>query len=156
MGNFQCGSCGGDFYVPLASTFDCPNCHIMLPDITHELAESIASEGGQWGSLGEEPVEWITPAAPPNDLEQKVQATYAKAFQIWKDRQAKYGPSNIAATGALGCFVRANDKLARLSMVYIKGQGASVPDETVVDTWIDLINYATMGLMCHLGEWPSS
>lgn len=89
-------------------------------------------------------------------LEQEVLGVLNKAFELWKDRQAKYGPRNIAATGALGCFVRANDKLARLGRVYLEGKRTEMSDESVNDSWLDLLNYALMGYMTENNLWPGS
>lgn len=89
------------------------------------------------------------------DLMDKVEAVQSKAFKLWCDRQKKYGSTNISSTGALGCYVRANDKLARLKGKYTEGKG-DTPDESVSDTWLDLMNYAMMGYMCHNGLWPEN
>lgn len=86
-------------------------------------------------------------------LEEQVLAVMGKAFTIWKDRQAKYGPQNIAFTGALGCMIRAFDKVSRLRGVYLAGKG-DTPDETINDSWLDLLNYALMGYLCHNNLWP--
>jgi len=84
------------------------------------------------------------------DIAQAMQA----AFAIFKERQAKYGPGNIAAFGEVGCVVRATDKLARLRNLYVNGAGGASLDETAEDTWLDLANYGLIGLLCHRGKWP--
>jgi hypothetical protein len=77
---------------------------------------------------------------------------FAEAFSLWKQRQRKYGMGNIAQFGAAGCVVRSADKLARLSRVYIgNSRTGDMTDESVRDAWLDLVNYALMGLMCHDG-----
>lgn len=86
-------------------------------------------------------------------LEAEVAVRMQRAFNLWKERQRKYGVTNIARTGALGCYVRCEDKLARLSRVYVEGAG-EMPDETIKDSWLDVVNYAIMGLMNHEGAWP--
>lgn len=91
---------------------------------------------------------------PDNSRENRVRKVMEKAFELWKDRQTKYGPSNIAATGAMGCYVRSVDKLARLKGVYLHGK-TDTPDETISDSWLDLINYAVMGYMCHHDDWEA-
>lgn len=155
MGNFACTKCGGEFFIPLHSTFTCPNCHDTLPDITPQIQEqvqgTVASTTLGFGSMGEPITEWVVGQDP---LEAEVKKVMTRALDIWRERQVKYGPSNIAATGTLGCFVRATDKLARLREVYLNQKGADVPDESVVDSWLDLLNYAAMGVMCHEGNWP--
>lgn len=89
-------------------------------------------------------------------LELDVRMVMNMALALWKDRQAKYGPRNIAATGALGCYVRANDKLARLGRVYLEGKRTEMSDESINDSWLDLLNYALMGYMCENNLWPGS
>lgn len=92
---------------------------------------------------------------PEQVLRGHVVDTFNKAFAIWEQRQQKYGPSNISTTGALGCYVRSQDKLARLGRVYKDGV-KDMPDESVNDSWLDLVNYAVMGYMCHNNLWPGA
>ena len=101
--------------------------------------------------------EAVTSWKDPNSwsLETRVQYVQGIAFKLWQDRQAKYGPTNIAITGALGCYVRSQDKLARLSRVYKEG-AKDMPDESISDSWLDLMNYAMMGYMCENGLWPGA
>lgn len=96
---------------------------------------------------------WKDPKTWP--LEEQVKYVQSEALKLWQDRQTKYGPSNIAITGALGCYVRSQDKLARLGRVYKEG-AKGTPDESIEDSWLDLMNYAMMGLMCHRGWWPGA
>ena len=74
-------------------------------------------------------------------------------FQLWQQRQKKYGRRNIAEFGEVGCLVRGYDKMARLRRALIDKEGEEMDDETVADSWLDLVNYAIMGLMCHRGLW---
>lgn len=77
------------------------------------------------------------------------EAHLAKALAIFKERQAKYGPWNIAAAGYSGVLVRIQDKMARA-----RNSREVFDDESVVDTHYDMCNYALIGLMVYLGEWP--
>ena len=88
------------------------------------------------------------------NLEGVVADTFKEIFSLWKERQAKYGPSNIAAFGEVGCLVRGHDKMARLRRALMDNLGAVMPDESVEDSWKDLTNYAVMGLVCRRGQWP--
>lgn len=76
------------------------------------------------------------------------------AFVLFQQRQLKYGPGNIARTGATGVSVRVSDKAERLLQFYIHQTGQQVTDESIADTWMDLINYGAIGLMCVRKEWP--
>lgn len=87
------------------------------------------------------------------ELEEQFLKTVAECFHLWKERHRKYGRGNIAEFGELGCLVRDADKTARLKHYYM-GNKIDFPDETVTDSWRDKVNYAIMGLMCHLERWP--
>ena len=75
-------------------------------------------------------------------------------FSLWQDRQRKYGTGNIAAFMEVGCLVRSSDKVARLKEALLGNQGGNSSDESVLDSWMDLANYAIMGVICHQGKWP--
>ena len=75
-------------------------------------------------------------------------------FLLWKQRQKKYGSSNIAAFGETGCLVRGYDKMARLRQALINKKGLDADDESIEDSWKDLVNYSIMGLVCRRGLWP--
>jgi len=77
----------------------------------------------------------------------------AIAFNVFVERQRKYGPTNIARHGCTGVIVRLGDKLARLEHTYIEGHPMPA-DESPVDAWIDTANYALIGWMAHDGAWP--
>lgn len=66
-----------------------------------------------------------------------------------------YGPLNIAMApgGAMnGLLVRMHDKMARLENLYYKQQ--DTPNyESIEDTFIDLANYAIIGLLVQRGQW---
>jgi hypothetical protein len=88
-------------------------------------------------------------------LERIIFGVFAECFMLWKERQRKYGRGNIAAFGEIGCLVRGSDKLARLRQALIANKGAEATDESIEDSWRDLLNYAAMGLTCRRGQWPS-
>lgn len=146
---FHCDSCSADYYVyadaPKSGDVICRNCnsHCKVHDnnINNE-NRAIAF----WYPLGE---------SADTVAEAGVLDTMAVAFDVWQARHRKYGRGNIAATGAVGCVVRAQDKLARLVNLYLH-KGGEGNDETVNDSWIDLINYAIMGYMCQNNKWPEA
>lgn len=98
-------------------------------------------------------VTWEKGKSGDAQLEEYMLEVYMQAFAIWLSRQRKYGRSNIATTGATGCYVRALDKLSRLRQVYINNNTDDFPDEALEDTWLDLLNYAAMGYLCHKKLW---
>jgi len=140
--NYQCTACNDIFTGLPSKPPACPVCNME-----HSMKTLLDPY---------QPLEQLD-LFPPNykdfPLEVAVKDAYVAAYRIWRDRQAKYGPSNIAITGALGCYVRSQDKLARLSMVYKNGT-KDTPDESIEDSWLDLLNYAMMGYLCHKGQWP--
>lgn len=67
-----------------------------------------------------------------------------------------YGPSNIANApgGAInGLRVRMHDKLARIN--HLVDSGSAPENESLRDSFLDLANYAVIGLMVLDGEWPN-
>lgn len=83
--------------------------------------------------------------------------TFKEIFDLWKQRQRKYGTGNISAFGEIGCLVRGHDKMARLRRALIDNPELSglAYDESVEDSWKDLANYAIMALVCRRGKWPN-
>jgi len=67
-----------------------------------------------------------------------------------------YGPKNIAHSpgGPLnGLRVRMHDKLARIN--HLIDKGATPENESLRDSFIDLLNYSAIALMVLDGKWPS-
>ena len=66
-----------------------------------------------------------------------------------------YGPFNIANApgGAMnGLLVRMHDKMARLENLYYKK--SDTPNyESIEDTFLDLANYAIIGLLVQRRQW---
>lgn len=80
-------------------------------------------------------------------------------FQELKDlllrKHADYGPKNIAqAPGSPlnGLRVRMWDKLARIN--HLVDSGKTPDNESLRDSFLDLANYAAIGLMVLDGDWP--
>ena len=78
----------------------------------------------------------------------------AEAFALCKRKQASYGPGNIHYLGERGVFVRLFDKVQRLKRLVWENRENPLDDETVEDTWMDILNYAAIALMVHRGLWP--
>lgn len=89
-----------------------------------------------------------------SDLEWTVATVMKEYFELWKRKQRSYGPHNIGAFGSQGCLIRANDKIQRLRRHYFLNKDVALSDETIADTWLDLLGYALMGLVCERGQWP--
>lgn len=75
-------------------------------------------------------------------------------YGIMLRKHADYGPMNIAGApgGAMnGLRVRMYDKLARLNNLVEKGDTPNY--ESIEDTFLDLANYAIIGLLVQRGQW---
>jgi hypothetical protein len=76
-------------------------------------------------------------------------------LDILVSKQKDYGPNNIARFGAAGILIRIHDKIARLNNLMSKSDNDfntaiginSVPGETIVDTFVDIIGYSVVALM---------
>ena len=87
-------------------------------------------------------------------IEQTIVCAMCDCFDVFKERQKKYGRGNISEFGAPGVVVRLADKMARLRRSYFDSVG-EVSDETIEDTWKDIVNYGLIGLTCHRGKWAN-
>lgn len=89
-------------------------------------------------------------------LERRIAMEFRALYELFKERQKKYGPTNIAMSGSRGVAIRAQDKVARLHHAYFKGGALDTPDESVKDSWRDLSVYAAIALVCMDGGWPGA
>ena len=61
------------------------------------------------------------------------------------NKQRDYGPNNIARFGQSGLLLRLHDKVARLENLISNGREAQ--NESLHDTYLDIVGYSTIGLM---------
>lgn len=78
----------------------------------------------------------------------------SEAIALCCAKQRDYGPGNIPAFGELGVLVRLNDKVERLKNLINSGKEPT--HESLEDTWVDLINYAMIGIAVRRGWWTST
>ena len=103
---------------------------------------------------------------------------FDKAYKLWCRKQSDYGDGNIRlgleissessipptnnhtqnrTLAQLGIIIRMNDKIQRLLNIYKKNifyeKGIEVPDESIEDTCIDLMNYANMLIVLKNDKW---
>ncbi len=79
---------------------------------------------------------------------------YAEALKILVKKQNDYGPSNIANApgGPLnGLRVRMHDKMSRIN--HLIDNGVDPQNESLLDSFLDMMNYAAIGQMVLLGKW---
>ena len=71
--------------------------------------------------------------------------------QLLDSKQRDYGSNNIAAFGEYGVLVRTWDKVSRLKNLL---QNNNEPKhESIEDSWLDLANYAIIGVLCRRNLW---
>lgn len=86
-----------------------------------------------------------------------VQKVYADAEALLLKKHHDYGPKNIALSpgGALnGIRVRMHDKFARINNLLDNNKEPE--NESLRDSFVDLLNYAAIALMVLDGEWPDT
>ena len=85
-----------------------------------------------------------------------------EAVQLFDTKQQDYGSGNISATKELGVAVRLQDKVSRLLNLLekkMKSRGhaetliAEINHEPMEDTYLDICNYALIGLLLKRGLW---
>ena len=89
-------------------------------------------------------------------LEQDLRNVVETNVRLLLSKHRDYGPTNIsrAPGGALnGLRVRMHDKLARIN--HLLDNGASPENEALIDSFVDLANYATIAQLVIRGEWPN-
>jgi len=81
---------------------------------------------------------------------------YGETYQVLVKKQMDYGPFNISRSpgGPVnGLRVRMHDKLARIN--HLIDNGATPENESLRDSFLDLANYAIIGMMVIDGKWPT-
>jgi len=84
-----------------------------------------------------------------------VSEKFGECFEMLLRKHKDYGPTNIALApgGAVnGLRVRMHDKLARIN--HLVDSGKDPANESLRDSFVDLANYAIIGLMALDGDWP--
>lgn len=118
----------------------------------------------QVNSLGAEPLaDWekhllnLAESLPePPRFDQDVLELMLELQALLVSKHHDYGPFNVARSpgGPLnGLRVRLHDKLARINHLIDSNQAAI--HEPLRDSFVDLANYAVIGLMVIDGKWPA-
>lgn len=95
---------------------------------------------------------------PSYDIEKfkgESMAVYEEAWNLLVQKQMDYGPYNIANApgGPLnGLLVRMHDKIARLNHLIYEVKDTP-KNESIQDSFIDLLNYSAIALMVLRGKW---
>ena len=64
-------------------------------------------------------------------------------------KQRDYGSSNISTFGEQGCLIRIWDKVCRLKNLL----GKEPNNESILDSYLDLSNYALIAVLVHQNRW---
>ena len=94
---------------------------------------------------------------------QAVRQIFQEQYALMVRKQQDYGPGNIAAFGELGVLVRLSDKFERLKHLLVTqdAQGRIIPrsdnpaNESIDDSYRDLLNYALIALMVRQRLWDA-
>ena len=91
------------------------------------------------------------------DFEESVFDVYNTAMLLLLKKHKDYGPTNISKSpgGPLnGLRVRMWDKTARLN--HLLDNDATPENESLRDTFVDLLNYSAIALLVLDGKWPET
>lgn len=80
-----------------------------------------------------------------------IELNVAEVHKILMRKQKDYGPENIRRFGRQGLMVRLHDKVARLEN--LDGDGREPENESIKDTFIDIIGYCAIGMMWERNEF---
>jgi hypothetical protein len=90
------------------------------------------------------------------DFDLVVREIYEHAQSVLLRKHMDYGPKNISQSpgGALnGLSVRMWDKMARIN--HLLESGATPENESLADSFLDLMNYAAIAQLVIREEWPN-
>lgn len=70
---------------------------------------------------------------------------------LLKRKNEMYGDENITKIGQEGIIVRLDEKLERLK--HLSKVRKDPPEETIEDTWKDIVGYGIIGIMLKRKKW---
>ena len=83
-----------------------------------------------------------------------IESILDESFNLGVSKNNDYGSENILKFGIIGIIVRLGDKIARYkNLTTNKNTQQKVKDETIKDTLMDIVNYATYGEMLSNNVW---
>ena len=89
-------------------------------------------------------------------FEEVTHQVYSDGWRLLLKKHEDYGPKNIAQApgGALnGLRVRMWDKMARIN--HLLDNGADAKNESLRDSFVDLMNYAAIAQLVLDNDWPT-
>lgn len=135
MNSCNCGKPGG------------PDCQLAK-----SLTINVPVQQGKSTTPTPDAIQW---QGSPPEFADSVAETYAEAEGVLIRKHRDYGPKNISLSpgGPLnGLRVRMHDKLARINNLL--DTGAEPANESLRDSFLDLMNYSAIALLVLDGKWP--
>ena len=115
----------------------------MGPESKKEISGNVAAE--YWAILGRTSAVVAEKKLVFSEIDENLNYWVDAISRILVKKQRDYGHHNIARFGRAGLLVRMHDKVARLENLI---QNDTDPEnESVVDNFIDVIGYASIGIM---------
>ena len=113
------------------------------PESKKEISGAVAAE--YWVILGRTAAVVAEKREIFKEIDEELAGHVDRIAEILVRKQHDYGHHNIARFGRAGLLVRMHDKVARLEnlLEFLK----SPENESVVDNFIDVIGYASIGIM---------
>ena len=71
--------------------------------------------------------------------------------KLIRRKNQMYGDGNVDAMGIEGVILRITEKIERLK--HLRKIGLNPDEETLEDTWQDIIGFGIIGLMLQRGTW---
>lgn len=115
----------------------------MGPESKKEISGNVAAE--YWAILGRTSAVVAEKKLVFSDIDENLNYWVDDISKILVKKQRDYGHHNIARFGRAGLLVRMHDKVARLENLLQDGRAPE--NESVVDNFIDVIGYASIGIM---------
>ena len=113
------------------------------PESKKEISGAVAAE--YWAILGRTAAVVAEKKEIFKEIDEELAGHVDRIGEILVRKQRDYGHHNIARFGRAGLLVRMHDKVARLENLL---QWSTDPEnESVVDNFIDVIGYASIGIM---------
>jgi hypothetical protein len=115
----------------------------MGPESKKEIPGKVAAE--YWAILGRTSAVVAEKKNVFIEIDEQLAYHVDDISKILVKKQRDYGHHNIARFGRAGLLVRMHDKVARLENLLQDGRAPE--NESVVDNFIDVIGYASIGIM---------
>ena len=71
--------------------------------------------------------------------------------KLLSKKNEMYGDENITKIGKQGILIRLTEKIERLK--HLLSNNNDPKEETIEDTWKDIVGYGTIGIMLQRGKW---